>query len=111
MLKSYAWPGNIRELRNWVERAVLLSTDGAIEIEHFPIEKMTGEGGIPAQVSSEAPATASTSKVSLDRSRIADALAMTNGNQTQAAKLLGISRVTLSSKLDLFGFPRPRKRS
>jgi DNA-binding NtrC family response regulator len=40
LLKHYAWPGNIRELRNIVERAVLLCTDGRIAAEHLPVERL-----------------------------------------------------------------------
>jgi len=44
----------------------------------------------------------------VERERILDALARCNGNQSMAAKLLGISRGTLLSRLDLYGIPRPR---
>jgi DNA-binding NtrC family response regulator len=47
---------------------------------------------------------------SLERSRIIAALTQCGGNQTQAAKLLGISRRTLTTRLEAFDLPRPRKR-
>jgi DNA-binding NtrC family response regulator len=47
----------------------------------------------------------------IERERILDALTRSAGNQTQAAKLLGISRTTLVARLEAFGFPRPRKRT
>ena len=104
------WAGNIRELRNVVERAVVLSNGGEIDLPHL---------GLPAAPA--APATSSSPVApsadiglrreveELERRRIADALDKSGGNQTTAAKLLGISRRTLLGRLDAYGLPRPRK--
>jgi len=102
-LKTYQWPGNIRELQNSIERAVLLATGDEITLEHLPAgqQQQTGPtvalGGKPA--ADEDP----------ERARIIDALEQCAGNQTRAAKLLGISRNTLLARLDAYGIPRPRK--
>jgi transcriptional regulator with PAS, ATPase and Fis domain len=116
LLEAYAWPGNIRELRNVIERAVLLSTDGAIGIEHLPTEKMRAgavaperELSAPAQVAGGA-APLRDEVVELERRRILDALDACAGNQTRAARMLGISRNTLAARLGQFGVARPRKR-
>ncbi len=100
-LRAYSWPGNIRELRNVIERAVLLADD-TIEVEHLP-----GTKTAPAA----APATdLRAGVVAYERQRIVEALDACGGNQTKAAKQLGISRRTLIERLDEFDLPRPRKR-
>ncbi|HKA90115.1 MAG TPA: sigma 54-interacting transcriptional regulator [Haliangiales bacterium] len=118
VLERYSWPGNIRELRNVIERAVLLCVGTVILPEHLPLEKMkatltgtqvsvpddptppTGRGGA-VPVKSELHA--------LERQRILDALKDCAGNQTKAAKLLGMSRRTFLNRLDAYGISRPRK--
>lgn len=103
-LKAYPWPGNIRELQNSIERAVLLATGDDITLEHLP----TGQQAVPG-----APTVSLGGKPAADedpeRARIIDALEQVAGNQTRAAKLLGISRNTLLARLDAYGIPRPRK--
>lgn len=124
---KYGWPGNIRELRNAVNRAVLLATGGVIQPEHLRAEAYaprTGRGsGRPGEVAASAPApvappppasASASGSVPLDpedeeRERILAALAACGGNQTRAAKVLGIARRTLTSKLGKFNLPRPRK--
>ena len=128
LLCRYTWPGNIRELRNVIERAVLLAPGGAIGLEHLPHEKMgrtlpskDGAREAPSEPDVSVDVTVSRTPEALtrppgpsspedDRVRIATALEQCFGNQTQAAKLLGISRRTLISRLDTYGLPRPRKR-
>jgi len=113
LLESYAWPGNIRELRNVMERAVLLSTDDLITEEHLPTEKMR-TGGIARAATEQSPlsraGTLRDDVDDLERRRILDALDACSGNQTRAARMLGISRNTLAARLEQFGIPRPRKR-
>ena len=91
-LERYAWPGNIRELRNTLERALILSKGAAIRLEHLPAEVRSAPP--PARVPSR--------KASLDtieREHIVNTLAQAKGNRTRAAELLGISRSTLKRKL------------
>ena len=96
-LEAHPWPGNIRELRNVVERAVVLCGDAPIEPEHlFPADLVGGLSG-------QAPGPAD------ERGRILSALQECAGNQTRAAKLLGISRKTLGVKMDKLGIARPQK--
>jgi DNA-binding NtrC family response regulator len=96
-LRRYSWPGNIRELRNAIERAVVLCTSGVITPELLPAEKPR------TTLYAEAP------KPLGERERIEDALLRCGGNQTRAAKELGISRRTLVSRLGKYGLPRPRR--
>lgn len=95
-LEAHPWPGNIRELRNVVERAVVLCGEGLIEPEHLFPEDLVGglSGGDEPQD---------------ERGRIMSALQECAGNQTRAAKLLGISRKTLGVKMDKLGIARPQK--
>ncbi len=109
-LETYTWPGNIRELKNMIERAVLLS-GGAVTLEHLPVEKLTSahlsRPRSPAVTAPVPPGSAQAG--SGERDRILQILAECGGNQTQAARRLGISRTTLSKRLEELDIPRPRK--
>jgi transcriptional regulator with PAS, ATPase and Fis domain len=110
LLEGYAWPGNIRELKNLMERAVLLCSDATIEPEHLPLEKMSP--GSPLLRSEGPPAAAGrilSDEQEDERLRIMDALGACAGNQSRAAKLLGIPRRTFVAKLDFYRIPRPKK--
>ena len=139
---DYSWPGNIRELRNALERAVLLAGSGPILREHFAVEKMTATISTPLGQSplssvgagnhgSDAlrgsnkdtlvPPNGETLDITsvgerlrqqvkeVERHHIMDALTRCGGNQTRAAKELGISRRTLISRLEEYNIPRPLK--
>jgi len=86
-LKSYSWPGNIRELRNVIERAILLAGSGKrLEPKHFP--------GMDAH-----PLVQSDPHASEQLKQIRDMLEKFKGDKEKAAKALGISRATLYRKL------------
>jgi two-component system response regulator AtoC len=105
-LLAYRWLGNLRELRNVLERATLLCDD-VITCADLPEDRM----GRPL---AGAPASAldrvRRQRDDAERAAIADALAQTGGDQGRAAELLGVSRRTLTNKLNRYGFERPRKR-
>jgi DNA-binding NtrC family response regulator len=120
ILRGYSWPGNLRELRNVIERATLLCRGGKIGPEHLPVEKMRvtltlGRTHVPG---ASKPLPAPTAEIAelraaADRAmhqRIEEALTRCAGNQTHAATLLGISRRTLIKRMEQFGMARPRKR-
>jgi two-component system response regulator AtoC len=114
MLESYAWPGNARELRNVMQRALLLSDGNPIEVEHLPADRLTMRmAAAPSHsvppLSSHAT-TAQNRTIADDRQRIIDVLAQFGGNQTYAARELGMSRGTLLTRMDAFGITRPRKK-
>ena len=128
-LENHPWPGNIRELKNTVERAVLLSSGGSVRASHLaleapsagratrrdlqvtkPIERISSlDLGEPTVRPSQDPQTLATAVAELERQRILDTLTQCGGNQTRAARALGISRNTLLARLDAYGLPRPRK--
>ena len=90
-LEGYAWPGNIRELRNAIEHAVVMASAGRIGPEHLP-ERVV-QASRPASPGMRGRMDAA------ERREIVDALAACAGNQTQAAKRLGLSRRALIYKL------------
>jgi len=115
LLLTYAWPGNIRELRNTIERALLLSTGDSITPEDLPLEKMRGTPMSMKRVSETTPRTPQLFPVPsldeesrLDYERIVESLSLCSGNQTRAAKLLGMSRRTFCARLKAYNIPRPR---
>jgi DNA-binding NtrC family response regulator len=91
LLEGYAWPGNIRELRNVLERAILLARGNPLGAEHFP---GLGGGG-----SVKAPGGDTWDLDGLENEHITRALDKFGGDVREAAKALGISRATLYRKL------------
>jgi two-component system response regulator AtoC len=117
VLRRHAWPGNVRELRNAVERAAVMCTDSAILPEHLPPSLLAGVRAEKAQASSAAPPASAGQQQpqnlqaeikSLERTRILEALERSGGNQSEAARHLGIPRRTLVSRLTEFGLTRRR---
>jgi len=116
-LLAWSWPGNVREVRNVIDRAALLAGDGPVEAAHL---------GLPGPSTADMPASAGRSaRVTLgaanaeslrgeldaiERQRIVAALDRAGGNQTRAAAELGMPRRTFVSRLDAYGVPRPRRR-
>jgi two-component system response regulator AtoC len=113
-LEANDWPGNIRELKNVIERAVLLCSGPIIGTEHLPQGRrapIVAPAG-PAESTGPRPRY-DTPNLSTDqqgdRLRIMEALASCAGNQSRAAKLLGIPRRTFVARLDRYQIPRPKK--
>ena len=107
LMGSYAWPGNIRELRNAVERAVLLCEGGGpITLVHLPVDKMRPRASPPPAGLLSDGAT----EADRERQRILHVLAACEGNQTEAARMLGIARRTLINRLEQYGISGPRKK-
>ena len=119
-LKSHDWPGNVRELENAIQRALVMIKGDAILLEDLPPEifQATDTEAIP-QAGGDTLASLSTKlfqwahadktlKIipAVERELIINALKETNGNQVQAAKLLGITRATLRKRIEKFGIKR-----
>jgi DNA-binding NtrC family response regulator len=97
-LESYPWPGNIRELRNFCENAVVLRKGGSLtEFDLDPKFRNTVPGGEAAHKGIAAPATLSVEEN--EKHLLREALIKARGNRTKAAQLMGISRRTLHRKL------------
>ena len=116
-LERHAWPGNVRELRNVIERAGVLSSGDQIMPADLPghILGLTAHAKRPpplttADAPKDAPAPPPPTATS-ERQKILEALEQCAGNQTRAAKLLGISLRTLVNRLAKHGIPRPRNQS
>jgi len=105
LLRTYSWPGNIRELRHVIERAVLLAGNSPITPEHLPVEKVRSadRGRTTSPEDQDGPDD--------DQGRLAviSVLSACGGNQSRAAKQLGISRGALIRRLERYGIVRPRK--
>jgi len=106
LLMAYPWPGNVRELRNLVERILILEKGETILPEHLPPEittaaDQTGSAAAPPRF--RLPATG-ISLEEVERDFVRQSLEATDGNQTHAAQLLGISRDALRYRMQKFGF-------
>ncbi len=100
LLLAHDWPGNVRELRNAIERAMILEESSVITPPSLPIAITRSEPRAFQPVA--APVTIPENGMSLvdnERTLLAKALEKTNGNQTQAARLLSITRDTLRYKM------------
>ena len=93
-LRDAPWPGNVRELEHTVERLVALSAGGVLGPE--ALDGAEGQAPLPALPLRERVAA-------FERGLLVEALAQTNGNQSEAARRLSVSRVTLLDKLKRYG--------
>ncbi len=112
-LEDYAWPGNVRQLRNVVEKMVILASGTRLTVDDLPVEITNG-------VAEQTPATTSHSEVAptdeikpqhetlaeAEKSRILAVLAANGNNKSKAAVELGISRRTLHRKLNEWGLAK-----
>lgn len=100
-LERYGWPGNVRQLRNVLERILLFEDTRVIDVKHLPEEIVDGDAGengfafvLPA---------AGVNLEDVERQLIEQALDRTQGNKSAAARLLGLTRDTLRYRLERFG--------
>jgi DNA-binding NtrC family response regulator len=111
LLRRHAWPGNVRELRNVIERAVVLCAEDEILPDHLPPSLLAvgaGAASPPAsKLASKLPLAAEMK--SIERAKILEALERCGGNQSEAARMLGMPRRTLVSRLGELGLTRPRR--
>jgi len=125
ILGRYAWPGNIRELRNTIERALVLAEGNEIAPEHLPVEKLRAARAAatapavstPEQFAARSPSDSGSApggpgsglspEAEAERRRIVETLAAAGGNQSRTAEALGMSRGTLIERLKRYGIRRP----
>ncbi|HSZ72874.1 MAG TPA: sigma-54 dependent transcriptional regulator [Cytophagaceae bacterium] len=93
-LKLHSWPGNIRELKNVIERSVILHTSGELSIDSLPMEILQHT------TSSDGKILSAFDLSSVEQLHIRKVLNYTNGNKTETARLLNIALTTLYRKLE-----------
>ncbi|HTJ41350.1 MAG TPA: sigma 54-interacting transcriptional regulator [Kofleriaceae bacterium] len=92
-LRAHAWPGNVRELKSTIDRALLVADEGgAIDVDDLALAPADPTSNVLEQ-----------ELETIERARIADALARCGGNQTRAAELLGMPRRTLVKRISKYG--------
>ena len=101
MLKNYDWPGNVREIENVIERAVIIARERIITVEDLPdsIRGAEHEDDAPRTVEIEIGSTMDV----IEKKIILETLSLTKGDKTRAAQMLGIGRKTLYRKLQEYG--------
>jgi DNA-binding NtrC family response regulator len=123
-LQAFGWPGNVRQLRNAVERAALLGNGAVLEPQDLGLPRAAAppariptlrnvarEAGVSLPAT-EPPAPTgawAASRQAEEQQRIVAALEQCGGNQSRAAELLGMPRRTLVRKLGQYGLTRPRR--
>ena len=101
LLRGYRWPGNIRELRNAVERAMLLADGEWLEPEHFPMAVSRRSSGGRFDLPDEG-----VSLEQMERELVMQALQRTGWNHTKAAALLGLNRDQIRYRIEKFGLEK-----
>ena len=96
-LKGYSWPGNIRQLENSVERAIVLAEDDELTVDSFPFE--SSDSAIEVNVG----ASLKEANDAFRHSFITNTLKSTGGNRTKAAKILDVQRSYLSRLIKELG--------
>lgn len=108
LLSRHQWPGNIRELRNVIERAIVLGSSGVLDVEDFSISNLNvvvtnnnSSNSSPPNAASAASTTTFQPRTldALEKEHIFATLKFAEGNKTKAAQILGIERSTLDRKL------------
>jgi len=116
VLEGHSWPGNVRELENTIQRACVLATGDILLPKDIPLG-IAGADAAPAGAIQKDEAIDALLRHAqtdqsiellpwLEREFTVRAMRQTNGNQVQAAKLLGITRATLRKRLERFGITR-----
>jgi len=110
LLLNYHWAGNVRELKNVMERAAILANGECLEPEHLPLELKPGKlksvafsSPMPQAVPTSNENTADQSLQEIEKKHIIEVLERHNGNKSKAARILNISRSTLREKLKAYG--------
>ncbi len=101
-LLDYHWPGNVRQLENVIERAMVIAEDSLLLPEHFTAELSNKDGRIGKDTVFEGLSLKHAQKV-VEKELISQALSDTGGNRTRAARLLEISHPSLLTKIKAYG--------
>jgi PAS domain S-box-containing protein len=95
LFMDHSWPGNVRELKSTLEYAFVIAEAGKVEIQHLPPQFTRGDAGTYVATSAM--------DASEEKTALIEALRRTHGNQSQAARLLGINRVTVWNRMRKYG--------
>lgn len=106
LLTEYPWPGNVRELKNAIEYAFVLCQDSRIDINHLPAKVIEEKD---TQVNGKIRALSQKEKIKKDE--LIRILKETNGNQSEAARIIGVSRVTVWKRIKKYGINFTKKNS
>lgn len=107
VLKSYSWPGNIRQLENMLERTLMLTKGSVIEIEDLPEEILKAIESKPDLIQNiTRKVSVSPDLETMEKAYIHYVLHQTNWNKSKAAKILGIDLSTLYRKMDRYSIPK-----
>lgn len=101
-LKEYSWPGNIRELENVIQRAIVLSQSSLISLEHLPLLQSSKADQEEREYLSDEALNLKEKLNALEKSLIIEALRRSNGNRSKAAEILGINRRLLFTKINQY---------
>ncbi len=104
---GYDWPGNVRQLRNFVETMVVLDTDGSLDVDDLPPELLDEDGEVTSTESTMIGGGGESALIGqplevIERWAIEETLALTGGNREKAAEVLGIGARTLYRRLDQY---------
>jgi transcriptional regulator of acetoin/glycerol metabolism len=112
-LKSYGWPGNIRQLENVIERAVVVAEGPLITLQELSPELLTTTGEVNGASAKTTPRFSKLTPLpgrarredreQREKEQLVRALAAASGNKAEAARALGLARSTLLSKLKKLG--------
>ena len=102
-LLAYHWPGNVRELRNAIERAVILADGGPIHSEHLPVTTPRPPAGAGDVAGAAAFPAGGVNLEAIERALVVKALAQARHNKTRAARLLGLTRAQLYTRIEKYG--------
>jgi transcriptional regulator with PAS, ATPase and Fis domain len=105
LLRNYRWPGNIRELRNAVERAMLLADGDRLGAEHFPMNVSRRSGARAFDLPEDG-----VNLESVEKGLVLQALQRTGWNHTKAAALLGLNRDQIRYRVEKFALEKPAER-
>lgn len=103
-LLNYSWPGNVRELENVLERAIVLCEENHIDAADLPFLANTASQKIPADLFERFHTNLNNILHAVEKQLLEKAMQKSNGNKSQAARLLGIKTNLLYYKLEKFGF-------
>jgi DNA-binding NtrC family response regulator len=105
VLMGYHWPGNVRQLENMVERAVALSAGPMIDAKDIQLDSVHGRAGAVSSPADDHFLPEGMTLEQWEDNMIREALRRANGNKSQAARLLGLSRNALRYRLGKLGVP------